>query len=197
MRRGASPVFIHFHSYPYTEKSSQETARRLARLLLRGQPPAPFWLVPLGEIQQQIISDAPADLRVLLYRRFMFRLAAQIARREHAAALVTGEALGQVASQTIENMGAVEACVDLPVLRPLLGFDKREIVEAARSIGTFETRSAGHDDCCSYLIPPHPATKATAEELAAAEESLPVERIMGDALDQAERTTLAGLSGTQ
>jgi thiamine biosynthesis protein ThiI len=90
-------------------------------------------------------------------------------------------------------MAAIEASVDLPVLRPLIGFDKREIVAAARAIGTFDTRSAGHDDCCSYLIPPHPATKATAEELAAVEERLPVERITGEALEEADRTNLAGL----
>ncbi len=190
MRRGASPVFLHFHSYPFTEKSSQEIARRLAQILLRGQPPSPFWLVPLGEIQQRIIAESLPDLRVVLYRRFMMRLASRVARHEGAQAIVTGEALGQVASQTLENMSAIEACIDLPVLRPLIGFDKREIVAAAKELGTYEERAARGDDCCSFLLPPHPATRASAEELLAAEAELPVESLLDDAMERSERTTL-------
>lgn len=193
MRRGVSPVFVHFHSYPYTEKASQEGVRRLAQLLLRGQPPRPLWLVPLAEIQQRIIGECKPDFRVLLYRRFMLRLASKIAWRERARAIVTGEVIGQVASQTLENMAALEACVGLPVLRPLLGFDKREIVEAARRLGTFEVRSSGRDDCCSYLLPPRPATKSRAEDLAAAEEALPLAELIDDALSRSERTVISGL----
>jgi len=193
MRRGALPVFVHFHSYPFTERSSQETAKRLVRLLLKGQPPRPLYLVPLGEIQQRIIAECPSDLRVLLYRRFMFRIAERIALKEGASALVTGEALGQVASQTLENLGAIEVVVSLPVLRPLVGFDKKEITACARSLGTYELRGGGRDDCCSYLVPAHPATKASAEELGQAEAPLEVEKLVQDAFNRSERLLLEGI----
>ena len=162
--------------------------------LLRAQAPRPFWLVPLGEIQQEVIENCPDELRVLLYRRFMLRLAERIARREGAKALVTGESLGQVASQTIENMSAVESGVSVPVLRPLIGFDKREIIEAARRLGTFQIRGAGQDDCCSYLLPARPATKARREELEAAEAGLPAGDLIEEAFRRAERIRLAEAS---
>jgi thiamine biosynthesis protein ThiI len=195
MRRGALPVFVHFHSHPYTDARSQETARRLAETVLRGQAPRPFWLVPLGEIQQRIIGDTAPDFRVLLYRRFMLRIAARLATREGAQALVTGEVLGQVASQTMENMTAVAAAVDLPVLRPLIGYDKREIVALAQALGTYDLSIGGGADCCSYLVPAHPATRAQPAELAAQEALVPVEALVDDAVAHAERAVLRGRFG--
>ena len=192
MRRGALPVFVHFHSYPFTEKSGQEAARRAVEILLRGQARRPLWFVPLGRIQEEIIGSCAEDLRVLLYRRFMLRLAERVARREKARALVTGEALGQVASQTLENLAALEACVGLPVLRPLIGFDKQEIVQAARDLGTFQARGASADDCCSYLLPRHPATAAAAERLQEEEAALAVEELLEDALARSERIVVRG-----
>ncbi len=190
MRRGALPVFVHCHGFPYTTRAGQEKARRLAEILLRGQGAHPFWQVPLAEIQQRIIADCPEALRVLLYRRFMFRLAERIAAREGAQALATGEALGQVASQTIENMAAVAAAVSLPVLRPLVGYDKKEIVAEARAIGTYEVSIERHEDCCGYLVPPHPATRSTAAELDAAEAALPLAELVAASLAAAERHEL-------
>ncbi len=190
MRRGATPVFVHCHGFPYTDKASQEKARRLAEILLRGQGPHPFWLVPLGEIQQKIIVECPEDLRVLLYRRFMFRLGERIAAREGAQALITGESLGQVASQTIENLIAVAAAVPMPVLRPLIGFDKREIIAEAQAIGTYDVSIECHEDCCSYLVPLHPATRAGAAELEEAEKTLPVAELVDTAFATAERMVL-------
>ncbi|HNR99175.1 MAG TPA: tRNA uracil 4-sulfurtransferase ThiI [Planctomycetota bacterium] len=190
MRRGARPVFVHCHGFPYTTRAGQEKARRLAAILLRGQGAHSFWQAPLAEIQQRIVADCPKELRVLLYRRFMFRLAERIAAREGAQALVTGEALGQVASQTIANMGAVAAAVALPVLRPLVGCDKKEIIAEARAIGTYEVSIERHEDCCGYLLPPHPATRSTAAELEAAEAALPVAELVDAALAGAERENL-------
>lgn len=192
MRRGAQPVFVHFHSYPFTGKSSQERARHTVQHLLGAQPPAPLWFVPLGDIQQHIVENGPPPLRILLYRRFMFRLAQRIAQREKALAMVTGEALGQVASQTLENMAAVEAAVTLPVLRPLVGLDKREIIREAKAIGTFEQCICGEDDCCSYLLPPNVATHSSDAALTEAEKNLPVEDLASEAINQADVEQMTG-----
>ena len=192
MRRGALPVFVHFHSYPFTGASSQDTARRLAEVLLAYQAPRPLWLVPLGPVQEQIVADCTPALRVLLYRRFMFRIAERIAARERAGALVTGESLGQVASQTLENMAAVSSAVSLPVFRPLIGMDKRDITAEARAIGSFALSACSSDDCCSYLVPAHPATRASAAQLARAETDLSVDALMDAALAAAERRVITG-----
>lgn len=192
MRRGMPPVFVHFHSYPYTGKSSQERALKAAEVIAASQPPCSFHLVPLGEVQQEIVAEAAPELRILLYRRCMFRISEQIAQTEHAAAIATGEALGQVASQTIENMTAVQSAVSLPVLRPLIGFDKKEIVRHARELKVFEISTKGSDDCCSYLLPPRVATRSSAEELDAEERGLNVTELIREALEKMETVRLGG-----
>ena len=138
-------------------------------------------MVPLLPIQEQIAARCPAELRVLLYRRFMLRLAEEAARRLRSDALVTGESLGQVASQTIENMRAVESVATMPVLRPLIGLDKPEIITIARRMGTYETSILPHFDCCSFLLPDKPATNRPASELDDAEAALDVETLVADA----------------
>lgn len=170
MRRGCQPVFVHFHSAPHTSVASQEKVVELTNLLVRYHPRAKLYLVPFAELQRDIVARTRAPLRVILYRRFMMRAAEAIAKREKALALVTGESLGQVASQTLENLSTIEAVSSLPILRPLLCQDKQEIIDEAQRLGTFDISIEPDDDCCSYLMPPNPATHSTEQELKAAEE---------------------------
>lgn len=160
MQRGCRVIFVHFHSVPYQDATSQDKVRRLLAALTRYQFLSRLYLVPFGEIQRQIVASVGRPLRVVLYRRMMLRIAEAIAHKEKAKALVTGESLGQVASQTLDNMAVIEQAARLPVLRPLVGMDKQEIVDQARRIGTFEISSIPDQDCCQLFVPKHPATKA-------------------------------------
>lgn len=160
MQRGCRIIFVHFHSAPYQDKTSQEKVRELVTHLTRHQFLSRLYLVPFGEIQRQIVAGVARPLRVVLYRRMMLRIAEAIARKEKARALVTGESLGQVASQTLDNMAVIQQAARLPILRPLVGMDKQEIIDQARRIGTFETSSIPDQDCCQLFVPKHPATKA-------------------------------------
>ena len=137
MRRGCRVLFIHFHSYPILSRASQEKARELAKLLTRFQYHSRLFLVPFGEIQQRVVLAVPPPLRVVVYRRLMMRIAERIARMHRAQALVTGDVVGQVASQTLENMATIGSVVTLPVLRPLVGMDKEEITAEAQRLGTY------------------------------------------------------------
>ena len=182
MKRGMRLDFIHFHSVPRTDPASLEKVVDLLRILIRYQGPARLAMVPLLPIQEQIAARCPAEFRVLLYRRFMLRLAEQSTRRFRSDAIITGEALGQVASQTIQNLRAVEAVASIPVLRPLISLDKPEIIHRARRIGTYEISILPHFDCCSFLLPDKPATRSTAAELAEAENALDIQDLIEDAV---------------
>jgi thiamine biosynthesis protein ThiI len=186
MKRGMRLDFVHFHSVPRTDPASLEKAEDLVRILTRYQGPARLAMVPLLPIQEEIAARCPAELRVLLYRRFMLRLAENAAGRFRADALITGESLGQVASQTIQNLRAVERVATMPVLRPLIGLDKPEIIDTARRIGTYETSILPHFDCCSFLLPDRPATKSCATELERAEEALDIPSLVEAAMAGAE-----------
>ena len=186
MKRGMRLDFVHFHSVPRTDPASLEKVEDLVRILIRYQGPTRLAMAPLLPIQEEIAARCPADLRVLLYRRFMIRLAEAIGRRLKSDALVTGESLGQVASQTIQNLRAVESVATLPVLRPLIGLDKPEIITLARRLGSYETSILPHFDCCSFLLPDKPATRSTAAELDRAEAELDVEDLVARALDATE-----------
>ena len=183
MKRGMRLDFVHFHSVPRTDPASLEKVEDLIRILIRYQGPARLAMVPLLPIQEEIAARCPAELRVLLYRRFMLRLAEEAARRLRSDALITGESLGQVASQTIQNLRAVESVAAMPILRPLIGFDKPEIIAIARRMGTYETSIIPHFDCCSFLLPDKPATKSTAAELDEAETALDVQTLVSEALE--------------
>lgn len=174
MKRGCTVDFIHFHSIPYTDRASVEKVRELANIVSAWQGAYELIEEPMLEVQKRIMTQTHEKVRVLLYRRHMLRVAQAHAHRLGAKALVTGESLAQVASQTLENMIAVEAAVDMTVLRPLIGFDKSEIMEKARDIGTYETSIIPHQDCCTLFTPRHPATKARAEDLAREEEKIDV-----------------------
>ena len=179
MTRGLKLSAIHFHSAPYTDQRSQDKVRDLARILVRYQPELALTMVPFADpIQQAVVTTAPPKFRVILYRRFMMRLAALAAAESRATSIITGEALGQVASQTIENLTTVEAVAELPVLRPLVGMPKPSIIDLARRIHTFEVSIEPHDDCCSYLMPRHPATHSTPAELTDVESTFDVEALV-------------------
>ncbi|MDZ4166750.1 MAG: tRNA uracil 4-sulfurtransferase ThiI [Coriobacteriia bacterium] len=182
MRRGATIVGVHFSGRPQTSAHSEHYALELARVLDRTGGMARLYTVPFGDVQRRIALEGPEDLRVLLYRRFMVRIAEAIARDEGARALVTGESLGQVASQTLDNVAAVDAVATMPILRPLIGSDKREIIDEARAIGTFDLSTATDDDCCTLFMPRRPETHATPEMLAEAEAPLDVEGLVAEAL---------------
>jgi len=189
-KRGAKNVFVHFHSYPQTDKASQENVRDLARELATWQGESILYMVPLLEIQKEIVAQCPKELRVILYRRMMVRLADKLAQAEDAKALVTGESLGQVASQTLENISAISQATKLPILRPLIGMDKQEIVDKAKEIGTYETSIRPYQDCCSLFVPNHPETKANLQDVEKAEKALNIKNLIITALKTATRETL-------
>ncbi len=177
MRRGCRLIFVHFHSAPYLDRTSQEKVRELVKHLSRYQFFSRLYLVPFGEIQRQIIAGALRPLRVVLYRRMMLRIAEAIGLKERASALVTGESLAQVASQTLTNLAVIEQAATLPVLRPLIGMDKQEIIDQARRIGTFEISIIPDQDCCQLFVPRHPATKARISDVEAAEAALDLQAL--------------------
>lgn len=185
MQRGCRIVFVHFHSAPYQDKTSQEKVRELIKILTRHQFLSRLYLVPFGEIQRQIVAAVARPLRVVLYRRMMLRIAEAIARREKAKALVTGESLGQVASQTLDNMAVIQQAARLPILRPLVGMDKQEIIDQSRRIGTFEISSVPDQDCCQLFVPKHPATKARFSDVESDEEKFDVKDLTRSGVENA------------
>jgi thiamine biosynthesis protein ThiI len=181
MRRGCTVVLIHFHSYPILSRASQEKVREIAALLTRHQLRARLLLVPFGDLQQQVVLAVPPDMRVVIYRRLMLRIAERLARRIHARALVTGEVVGQVASQTLENMTAIAEATDLEILRPLVGMDKDEIIAQAEKLGTYPISIIPDQDCCTLFTPKHPVTRARLPDVHAAEQALPIEEMVAAA----------------
>ncbi len=188
MKRGCRVRFLHFHSYPILSHASQDKVRDIARLLTRYQLASRLYMVAFGEIQKQVVVSVAPPLRVVLYRRLMMRIAERLARAAGAGALVTGEALGQVASQTLENLGVIDSVVSsLPILRPLVGSDKNEISDEAIALGTYPISIIPDQDCCQLFTPRHPATKARRGEIEAAERGLPVDELVARAVEAAER----------
>ena len=187
IKRGAKAVYIHFYSYPYTDKASLEKVIELVQILAESNYRSTLYLIPFAELQQIIVTDTPSPFRVLLYRRMMARIAEHIAEIEEAEALLTGESLAQVASQTLSNLRAIEAVIDIPILRPLIGFDKIEIIEKAEQIGTFEVSTLPHQDCCSLFVPKHPATHATVDDLDRAEKALDIDVLVDKTLKGIEK----------
>jgi len=182
MRRGCTAELIHFHAYPILSRASQDKVREIAALLTRYQLRTRLVMVAFGEIQQQVVLAVPPDLRVVVYRRLMLRIATRLARTWHAKALVTGEAVGQVASQTLENMTTIAAATDMEILRPLVGMDKDEITAEAQRIGTFPVSILPDQDCCTLFTPRHPATRSRPVDLDAVERTLPVDELVSGAV---------------
>lgn len=182
MKRGCQATFVHFHGRPYLSRVSEEKVRDLARLLTDYQLHSRLHLIPFGDIQSQIVVNAPAPLRIVLYRRLMLRIAAEIARQEKAWGLVTGESLGQVASQTPANLAVINEATTLPILRPLIGMDKDEITKEARAIGSFETSIEPDQDCCTLFVPKHPNTRCHLSGILKAEEKLDIPSLIQQGL---------------
>ncbi|HWL66160.1 MAG TPA: tRNA uracil 4-sulfurtransferase ThiI [Actinomycetota bacterium] len=181
--RGAEVEMVHFHGQPFTDPSSVRQSLELAEVLTRYQLQTIVHLVPLSDIQREIVTHAPANLRVVLYRRTMMRIAAELALQRDAVALITGDSLGQVASQTIENITTVDSAISgVQVLRPLIGMDKQEIVNEARKIGTYEISTRDYQDCCVLFQPRSPATRANPGLAERAETELNVDALVGKAL---------------
>ena len=185
MKRGCAVTFIHFHSYPILSRASQEKARELVTLLTAWQQRSRLYLVPFGDIQQQVVLAVPGPMRVVVYRRLMLRIAERIARLRHAQALVTGDVVGQVASQTLENLAVVGSVATLPLFRPLIGMDKEEITAEAQRIGTYPISIIPDQDCCTLFTPRNPQTRARLAHIEAAEQALPIDELVGRAVQEA------------
>ncbi len=185
-KRGLKLDFLHFHSYPFTTESSIEKVKELVNDLGKYDIQGKLHLCPFGNLQKKILAETPEKLRVILYRRFMFRIAEKLAHKTKAQALITGEALGQVASQTIENITRTNEVVTIPILQPLIGFDKKEIIEKSRAIGVYQTSTLPHDDCCTLFVPKNPATRARKDEVEKAEEIFDVDALIAECLGEVE-----------
>ena len=185
MRRGCRVIPVHFHSYPILSRASQEKVRELAALLTTFQQFTRLYLIAFGEIQQQVMLAVTPPLRVVIYRRLMLRIAEALAKKVHAGALVTGEVIGQVASQTLENLASIGSVASLPVFRPLIGMDKEEIVGEAQRLGTFPISIIEDQDCCQLFTPKHPATRARMYDIDAAERALPIDDFVRQAVETA------------
>lgn len=178
MKRGCNVTLANFHAFPLQDRTVMEKARQLAQSLTRWQYRCRLWLIPFGTVQQTIVAHCPAPLRVVLYRRFMLRVAEFLARREEAKALVTGESLGQVASQTLDNLRTIDEAAGLPVLRPLVGMDKDEIVAQARVAGTLDISTLPDQDCCQLFVPRSASVAAQVDEVLEAERALDVDGLV-------------------
>ena len=181
MRRGCQATLVHFHGEPFLSRTSQDKARLLAQVLTQYQLRTRLYLVPFGELQRQVTLSVPGDLRVVIYRRLMLRIAERIAGHVRAKALVTGEVIGQVASQTLDNMSVIGDAAHMQVFRPLIGMDKEEIIAQAQRLGTFDISIIPDEDCCTLFTPRHPETHARRGRVDEVERTLPV----GEMIDAA------------
>ena len=185
-RRGAECIGVHFSGRPQTADTSEYLVDDIAHVLEKSGCIARVYIVAFGDYQKEIMLKVPPSLRVIMYRRLMFKVAEELAKRERAGALVTGESLGQVASQTLDNIRATDASVDMPVFRPLIGTDKLEIIGEAQRLGTFEISSQDAPDCCTLFMPRNPETHARMADVLAAEALLPIEQWVTEIADEAE-----------
>ena len=187
MKRGCRVQFIHFHSYPILSKASQDKVREIVMLLTKHQLHSRLFMVAFGEIQRQVVLRVPPPLRVVVYRRLMLRIADHFARQQKAKAIVTGEAVGQVASQTLDNISTINAVTNLPIFRPLIGLDKEEITVEARKIETYPISIMPDQDCCQLFIPKHPSTRAKLQAVQEAENGLPIDDLVHQAVVEVVR----------
>ncbi|WP_258360833.1 tRNA uracil 4-sulfurtransferase ThiI [Moorella sulfitireducens (nom. illeg.)] len=186
MKRGLELTGLHFHSFPFTSERSKEKVIDLCRVLATYCGPFRLVVAPFTSIQKAIRQHCPEEFYVTIMRRMMFRIAGAVAGKENALALLTGESLGQVASQTLQSMAVINRVVDLPVLRPLVAWDKSEIIEVARRIGTYDISIRPYEDCCTLFVPKHPATKPPLARVEAAEKNLATEALLAECLEKLE-----------
>ena len=190
MRRGIKLIFVHFHSYPQTSQASINKVKELAGILSRYQGTASLYLVPISGIQKEIVLGVSEKMRVIFYRRIMYKIAREIAIKEKAQAFVTGDSIGQVASQTLENMKAAEQGIEMLIIRPLACQDKESIVRKAKEIGTYEISILPHDDCCSRFIPAHPETKADIKDVLKEERKINIQKMVEKAIKEMKIITI-------
>ncbi|WP_406677551.1 tRNA uracil 4-sulfurtransferase ThiI [Moorella sp. ACPs] len=190
MKRGLELTALHFHSFPFTSERSKEKVVDLCRVLAGYSGPFRLVVAPFTNIQKAIRQHCPQEFYVTIMRRMMFRIARAVAAKEDALAILTGESLGQVASQTLQSMAVINKVVDLPVLRPLVAWDKSEIIEVARRIGTYAISIRPYEDCCTLFVPKHPATKPPLARVEAAEKNLAVTELVEECLASLEILTV-------
>jgi tRNA uracil 4-sulfurtransferase len=190
MKRGCKVSFIHFHSYPLVSNKSIEKSKEIVKILNKYQFRSVLYLVPFHEIQMKIKATIIPKYRIIFYRRFMLRIAEKIAKIENAKALVTGESLAQVSSQTLSNIATIEEVTKMPILRPLIGMDKEEIIQIAKKIGTYDISILPQEDCCTLFIPKHPATKSEAKTIKEIERKFNVRVMVNKALKETEKVVI-------
>ena len=178
MKRGIKISLIHFHSFPYTDKESIEKVKMIIQILNKFQFRLKLYLCPFADVQKEILLNIPAKLRIIFYKRMMLRIAEKVGENEKIETLITGESVGQVASQTLENIKVIQSVSDKLILRPLICQDKREIIEKAKDIGTFDTSILPHQDCCTRFVPRHPATKARLKNVENTEQKLDIKKLV-------------------
>ena len=196
IKRGCHASFVHFSGRPLVSRASEDKVRELVQTLTAYQYASRLSVIPFGEIQREIVLSTPPPFRVVLYRRMMLRIAQELARKERCWGLVTGDSLGQVASQTPENLTVVEEASDLPILRPLIGMDKREIIDEAKRLGTYETSIEPDQDCCKLFVPPHPSTKTRLDDVNKVERMIDVSALVKRGVENAELTEMSFPSST-
>ena len=186
LKRGVQVDYIHFHSLPFTSQASNDKVFELVKKLKKFQNKSKIFLIPLASIQKEVVLKCPEKLRIVLYRRMMLRIAEKVAQRNKYLAIYTGESVSQVASQTLENIFAIGEAVKIPILRPLIGFDKADIIEKALQIGTYEISILPHEDCCTRFMPKHPETRGKINEVYEAEKLLDIEKLTKEAISNME-----------
>jgi len=187
MERGCEILFVHFHSFPLVDGTSRDKVDEIVRMLTRYQYQSRLLLVPFARLQQEVILTVPPRYRVIVYRRLMFKIAQTLALQSKSDALVTGESLGQVSSQTLQNISTISAALnDFPVLRPLIAVDKDAIVKQAKSLGTYATSIIPDQDCCTLFVPKHPATRSNRREIEAVESGLDLEHVLQETFSSIE-----------
>ena len=186
-KRGVELNAVNFFSFPYTSERAKEKVIELASILARYTSRITLYIVPFTDIQLEIRDNAPEEHMTLLMRRYMMRIAERIARRTGSEALVTGESVGQVASQTLAALNVTNAVVDMPILQPLIGMDKLEIIERAYKIETYETSILPYEDCCTVFTPSHPTTNPKLKNIEKSESNLRVEELIEKALEGVEK----------
>ena len=187
LNKGAEIVFVHFHNQTIQKKQVENKVLQTAKILAKTTPKKPkFYLVPFKELQQEIIKTVQARYRMIVYRRVMFMIAEEILKKEKAKGFVTGDSLGQVASQTLDNITVIYEAAKHPILTPLLGMDKEEIINIAKKIGTFETSIQPYSDCCSFLIAKHPETRAKLNQILAMENEIDLKKLIKETLEKAK-----------
>jgi len=190
IKRGVDVDYIHFHSYPATSMQSIANVKKILNVLSCYQLKSSLFLVPLLDIQQSIMSEIPDKYWVIFFRRYMIKIANDLAIKNNAVALITGDSVGQVASQTLSNLRAISDISDLPILRPLSGYNKEDIVNKAKEIKTYEISIEPYQDCCSFFVPPHPETKAKMNQIDLLHEKLDLDKIYNKTLDNVEKHTI-------